>query len=120
MKRAFLVLAMAATTACESGPFEPRFGFYTVELSPNAPALGATTLSVSVSYGSCSANQPFALRHRVIGETADLWLERTQKTGMECDMLVTERRTFEISARIQASKTITLLGPGIDPIPLRQ
>ena len=121
MTRIALALsAVCIMTACGSSTAPAgRFGSdYAILLEPNPPALTAATVSLTVSYGGCRNNHLFTLQSRVDGGVASIWLRKVSPDE-SCDMLVVERRTFELPAVVQGAASILLLQPDGDPLQLR-
>ena len=115
MKSFATILILAAggiSGACAGGTQPPEpFGFdYHVETQPNPPALGGSTVSVTVSYGGCHGNHEFVLRSASQATTTSVWLQKTTPDH-SCDMLVMERRAFTLPQPAQAATTVVLLAP---------
>ena len=119
-RKAALLVALSNAAGCGglSAPTEPFGSEYRVMLEPSPPALTASAVSLTVAYGGCSGNHAFALRTRLESGNAALWLQKLTP-DQPCDMLITERRTFDLPAAVQAAVSVTLLAPAIDPYPLR-
>ena len=86
-------------------------------LSPEPPTLPGSALSVTVVYGGCRGNHTFAVRTRLENGGVSLWLEKLTPDE-PCDMLVTERRTFDLPSTVPGAASVKLLAPEIDPYPL--
>lgn len=111
MKSASIALAALLLVGC-SDPVAPdpaAFGaLYRIREAPDPPVLTGQTLEVTVEYGGCRGNHEFELRSRVTSATSvDVWLRKTTPNE-PCDMLVTERRSFQVTASAGA---VRLLGP---------
>ena len=90
-------------------PDPAAFGaLYRIQETPDPPVLTGQTMEVTVQYGGCRGNHEFELRSRLTSPTSvDVWLRKTTPNE-PCDMLVTERRTFQVTASAGA---VRLLGP---------
>lgn len=111
MKSASIALAALLLVGC-SDPVAPdpaAFGaLYRIRETPDPPVLTGQSLEVTVEYGGCRGNHEFELRSRVTSATSvDVWLRKTTPNE-PCDMLVTERRSFQVTASAGA---VRLLGP---------
>ena len=111
MKLPRLVLAALVMLGC-SDPVAPdpaAFGArYRIQPAPDPPVLTGQTLEVTLEYGGCRTNHDFELRSRATSATStDVWLRKTSPDE-PCDMLVIERRSFQVTASAGA---VRLLGP---------
>ena len=90
-------------------PDPAAFGaLYRIQETPDPPVFTGQTMEVTVQYGGCRGNHEFELRSRLTSPTSvDVWLRKTTPNE-PCDMLVTERRTFQVTASAGA---VRLLGP---------
>jgi hypothetical protein len=105
-------IALAALLLGCSDPVAPdpaAFGaLYRIQETPDPPILTGQTLEVTLEYGGCRNNHEFELRSRVTSPiSVDVWLRKTTPDE-PCDMLVIERRSFQMTASAGA---IRLLGP---------
>jgi len=105
-------IALTALLLGCSDPVAPdpaAFGaLYRIQETPDPPVLTGQTLEVTVQYGGCRGSHEFELRSRVTSPTSvDVWLRKTTPNE-PCDMLVTERRSFQVTASAGA---VRLLGP---------
>ena len=102
---ALLLLACSDPVA----PDPAAFGaLYRIKETPDPPVLAGQTLDVTLEYGGCRNNHEFELRSRVTSPTSvDVWLRKTTPDE-PCDMLVIERRSFQVTA---SSGSVRLLGP---------
>jgi hypothetical protein len=114
-----LLGSLLLTPGCRSNaPTEPFGAHYQVSLSPDPPTLTGSAFSLTVTYGGCRGNHTFALRTRLENGDMSLWLQKLTPDE-PCDMLVTERRTFDLPPTVSGAASVTLLAPEIDPFRLR-
>src|SRR5688572_1028580 len=111
MKSPTIALAALLLLGC-SDPVAPdpaAFGaLYRIQETPDPPILTGQTLEVTLEYGGCRNSHEFELRSRVTSAiSVDVWLRKTTPDE-PCDMLVIERRSFQMTASAGA---IRLLGP---------
>lgn len=111
MKSPTFPLAAIAILSC-SDPVAPdpaAFGaLYRIQPAPDPPILTGQTLEVTLEYGGCRGNHEFEIRSRATSpNSADVWLQKTTPNE-PCDMLVIERRSFQVTA---SSGAVRLLGP---------
>lgn len=111
MKSSTIALAALLLLGC-SDPVAPdpaAFGaLYRIQPAPDPPILTGQSLAVTLQYGGCRTNHEFEVRSRVTSPTStDLWLRKTTPDE-PCDMLVIERRSFQVTASAGA---VRLLGP---------
>ena len=120
LRKVAVLVALSNVAGCggSSAPTEPFGSEYRVMLEPSPPVLTTSAVSLTVAYGGCSGNHAFALRTRLENGNASLWLQKLTP-DQPCDMLITERRAFDLPATVQAATSVTLLAPVIDPYPLR-
>jgi hypothetical protein len=109
--KSFLLVAALLLLGC-SDPVAPdpdAFGaLYRIQEVPDPPVLNGQTLEVTLEYGGCRGNHEFELRSRLTSPTSvDVWLRKTTPDE-PCDMLVIERRNFQVTASAGA---VRLLGP---------
>src|SRR5687767_9853382 len=90
-------------------PDPSAFGaLYRIQEVPDPPVLNGQNLEVTVEYGGCRGNHEFELRSRLTSPTSvDVWLRKTTPNE-PCDMLVIERRSFQVTS---GSGAVRLLGP---------
>ena len=110
--KSFLAVAVLLLLPGCSDPAAPdpaAFGaLYRIQETPDPPVLTGQTLEVTVQYGGCRGSHEFELRSRVTSPTSvDVWLRKITPNE-PCDMLVTERRSFPVTASAGA---VRLLGP---------
>jgi len=111
MKSPTIALATLVMLGC-SDPVAPdpaAFGaLYRIQETPDPPVLTGQTLDLTLEYGGCRNNHEFELRSRATSPTSvDVWLRKTTPNE-PCDMLVIERRSFQVTS---GSGAVRLLGP---------
>jgi hypothetical protein len=109
--KSFFAVTVLLLLGC-SDPVAPdpaAFGaLYRIQEAPDPPVLTGQTLEVTLQYGGCRANHEFEIRSQATSSNStDVWLRKTTPNE-PCDMLVTERRSFRVTA---ASGAVRLLGP---------
>lgn len=115
-----ILIAASVVLACgqSTEPQEPFGAAYRVLAEPDPPALNASTVNLSVSYGGCRPNHVFRLKNRIDGGIASIWLYKATPDE-SCDMLVAERRVFELPSDVQGAASVVLLAPNGDAYTLR-
>jgi hypothetical protein len=111
MKSTSIALAALVMLGC-SDPVAPdpdAFGaLYRIQEVPDPPVLNGQTLEVTLEYGGCRNSHEFELRSRTTSPTStDVWLRKTSPNE-PCDMLVVERRSFQVAS---SAGSVRLLGP---------
>ena len=102
---ALLLLGCSDPVAPDPDAFGAR---YLIQPEPDPPVLIGQTLEVTLEYGGCRANHDFEVRSRATSATStDVWLRKTTPDE-PCDMLVVERRNFQLTA---SAGSVRLLGP---------
>ena len=102
---ALLLLGCSDPVAPDPDAFGAR---YLIQSEPDPPVLSGQTLDVTLEYGGCRANHDFQVRSRATSATStDIWLRKTSPDE-PCDMLVVERRNFQVTT---SAGSVRLLGP---------
>lgn len=102
---ALLLLGCSDPAAPDPDAFGAR---YLIQSDPDPPVLIGQTLEVTLEYGGCRANHDFELRSRATSENStDIWLRKTSPDE-PCDMLVVERRSFQVTT---SAGSVRLLAP---------
>jgi len=102
---ALLLLGCSDPVAPEPNAFGAR---YLIQSDPGPPVLTGQTLEVTLEYGGCRTNHDFEVRSRATsGNSTDIWLRKTSPDE-PCDMLVVERRSFQVTT---PAGSVRLLGP---------
>jgi hypothetical protein len=102
---ALLLLGCSDPVAPDPDAFGAR---YLIQSEPDPPVLSGQTLDVTLEYGGCRANHDFQVRSRATSATStDIWLRKTSPDE-PCDMLVVERRSFQVTI---SAGSVRLLGP---------
>lgn len=102
---ALLLLGCTDPVAPDPDAFGAR---YLIQSDPDPPVLIGQTLEVTLEYGGCRTSHEFELRSRVTSpNSTDLWLRKTSPDE-PCDMLVVERRSFQVTT---SAGSVRLLGP---------
>lgn len=121
MLRVALTLAAGfLTLACtQSTPPTDLFGArYVVRLQPDPPVLTAATVSLTVTYGGCRGSHAFSLQSQIHGSHSWIWLRKVTRDE-SCDMLVIERREFDVPDNVRGAASVVLLSPENEPLQLR-
>ena len=102
---ALLLLGCSDPVAPDPDAFGAR---YLIQSDPDPPVLTGQTLEVTLEYGGCRTNHDFEVRSRATSaNSTDIWLRKTSPDE-PCDMLVVERRSFQVTA---SAGSVRLLGP---------
>ena len=108
------LVATLLVVACSSpvAPDPSAYGaHYTIQLAPDPPILTGQGLTVTLQYGGCGGDHEFELQHRMTSATgADIWLRKVTPDE-PCDMLVVERRSFQLPGSVATALSIRLLAP---------
>ena len=110
MKPLFAVVALLLLGCSDPvAPDPDAFGArYLIQSDPDPPVLTGQTLEVTLEYGGCRTNHDFEVRSRATSaNSTDIWLRKTSPDE-PCDMLVVERRSFQVTA---SAGSVRLLGP---------
>lgn len=100
-----LLLGCSDPVAPDPDAFGAR---YLIQSEPDPPVLIGQTLEVTLEYGGCRGNHEFEIRSRATSPTStDVWLRKTSPDE-PCDMLVVERRSFQVTT---SAGSVRLLGP---------
>ena len=102
---ALLLLGCSDPVAPDPDAFGAR---YLIQSDPDPPVLIGQTLEVTLEYGGCRTNHDFEVRSRATSaNSTDVWLRKTSPDE-PCDMLVVERRSFQVNS---SAGSVRLLGP---------
>jgi len=110
MKSLFAVTALLLLSCSDPvAPDPAAFGaLYRIQETPDPPILTGQTLEMTLEYGGCQGSHEFEIRARATSPTStDVWLRKTTPNE-PCDMLVVERRSFQVTT---SAGSVRLLGP---------
>lgn len=91
---------------------EIHFGYrYEIDQTDEYPVISNDTLIVKVSYQTCEGNHEFAVKHqKETSSIMEVWLVK-QTPDQDCEMIVSEKRSFKLQSEIIESDQIYLIGP---------